>query len=209
MRLADKAASLYAPVVHLAALFTLLGWLYFGAGWQPSLLAAIAVLIITCPCALGLAVPVVQVVATGALFKRGLLVNAGDALERAALTDIIVFDKTGTLTEPDPAILNKDDISENDLLDAARLARSSHHILARTIAVHAGKQAPFPNAHEVSGMGMEVEFEGQALKLGSLKFCAPDQRATVALLSDQAQHTLNSGFAETRISPSVLNFIRT
>jgi len=174
VRLADKAASLYAPVVHLAALFTLLGWLYFGAGWQASLLVAIAVLIITCPCALGLAVPVVQVVATGALFKRGLLVNAGDALERAAVTDIIVFDKTGTLTEPDPAILNRDEIQPDDLLDAARLARSSHHILARTIALHARHQSPFSKTREVSGKGMEVEVDGQMLRLGSLKFCAPD-----------------------------------
>ncbi len=179
VRLADKAASLYAPVVHLAALFTLLGWLYSGAGWQPSLLVAIAVLIITCPCALGLAVPVVQVVATGALFKRGLLVNAGDALERAAVTDIIVFDKTGTLTEPDPAILNSDEIKSADLIDAARLARSSHHILARTIASHAGHHPPFPNAHEISGKGIEAEAEGQMLRLGSLKFCAPDHEPPV------------------------------
>jgi len=189
VQLADKAASLYAPVVHLAALMTLLGWLLIGTGWQPSLLAAIAVLIITCPCALGLAVPVVQVVATGALFKRGLLVNAGDALERAALTDIIVFDKTGTLTEPDPTILNMEEIKANDLRDAARLARSSHHILARTIARHANHQPPFPNAHEVSGRGMQVESEGQRLRLGSLKFCSPDHQAPAIPSPDGTTHS--------------------
>jgi P-type Cu2+ transporter len=171
VRLADKAASLYAPIVHLVALFTLLGWLALGFGWQPSLLAAIAVLIITCPCALGLAVPVVQVVATGALFRRGILVNAGDALERTAVTDIIVFDKTGTLTEPDPAILNIDEIAEKDLRDATRLARSSHHILARTIAIHARKFPPLPGVEEFVGEGVSGRLDGQLLKLGSQKFC--------------------------------------
>jgi Cu2+-exporting ATPase len=174
VRLADKAASLYAPVVHLVALFTLLGWLAFGFNWQPSLLAAIAVLIITCPCALGLAVPVVQVVATGALFRRGILVNAGDALERVAITDTIVFDKTGTLTEPDPAILNLRSIAEKDLHEAARLARSSHHVLARTIALHARKLPPLANVEEIVGKGVTGELNGQQLKLGSRQFCDPE-----------------------------------
>lgn len=174
VRLADKAATLYAPVVHLVAFFTLLGWLALGYGWQPSLLAAIAVLIITCPCALGLAVPVVQVVATGALFRRGVLVNAGDALERLAVTDTIVFDKTGTLTEPDPAILNLHEIANDDLVDAARLARSSHHVLARAIAQHAKKTIPLPNVEEIVGKGVMGRLNGQNLKLGSQKFCDPD-----------------------------------
>ena len=111
--------------------------------------------------------------ATGALFKRGLLINAGDALERAALTDTIVFDKTGTLTEPDTTILNLHDLKPCDVKDAARLARSSHHVLARAIATQANKEPPFPNAREISGKGIEVEFEGQSIKLGSYKFCAP------------------------------------
>ncbi len=178
VRLADKAASLYAPVVHLVALFTLIGWLALGFGWQPSLLAAIAMLIITCPCALGLAVPVVQVVATGTLFRRGVLVNAGDALERMALTDIIVFDKTGTLTEPDPAILNRDRIDDRDLHDAARLAKSSHHILARTIATHARKEPPLPDVEELVGEGVRGFLDGEELKLGSRTFCDPENSAS-------------------------------
>ena len=191
VRLADKAASLYAPIVHLVALFTLIGWLMIGNGWQPSLLAAIAVLIITCPCALGLAVPVVQVVATGALFRRGILVNAGDALERIALTDTIVFDKTGTLTEPDPAILNLDDIDKVDLTDAARLARSSHHILARTIAHHAKNSPSIADAREVVGHGVIGQYNGQQLKLGSHQFCAPETaQATSSSPSHQGRSEL-------------------
>ena len=100
VRLADRAARLYVPVVHVTALATFLGWLALGAGWQQALLVAITVLIITCPCALGLAVPAVQAVAAGALFRHGLILNSGEALERLAEADTVVFDKTGTL---DPA----------------------------------------------------------------------------------------------------------
>ena len=83
VKLADRAARLYAPVVHLTALATFVGWVAFGMGWQPATVAAITVLIITCPCALGLAVPAVQVVAASAMFRRGVMLNSGDALERS------------------------------------------------------------------------------------------------------------------------------
>ena len=106
VRLADRAARLYAPVVHLTALATFLGWIAAGLSWQPALVIAITVLIITCPCALGLAVPAVQVVAASAMFRRGVMLNSGDALERFADVDTIVFDKTGTLTLPQPSLAN-------------------------------------------------------------------------------------------------------
>ena len=97
-RLADKAASIYAPVVHLVALATFLGWIATGASARDGLLAAVAVLIVTCPCALGLAAPMAQAVASGALFRRGIMLKDGAALERLALIDRVVFDKTGVLT---------------------------------------------------------------------------------------------------------------
>ena len=101
--LADRVARRYAPAVHAAALLTFLGW-YFVAGVSAgqALLTASAVLIITCPCALALAVPVVQVIATGRLFRAGVLLKSPTALERLADVDTVVFDKTGTLTEPTP-----------------------------------------------------------------------------------------------------------
>ena len=99
VRIADRVARYYSPVVHSVALLTFLGWtLLGGLSWQPALLIAVAVLIITCPCALALAVPVVQVAASQRLMRAGMLLKAGDALERLRAVDHVVFDKTGTLT---------------------------------------------------------------------------------------------------------------
>ncbi|HRK24132.1 MAG TPA: heavy metal translocating P-type ATPase, partial [Beijerinckiaceae bacterium] len=122
VRLADRAARLYAPVVHATAALTFLGWLIAGMAWKPALLIAITVLIITCPCALALAIPAVQVVATQALFRRSILLHSPDALERLSEVDTVVFDKTGTLTLPEPRLANADALPAEMLGAAARLA---------------------------------------------------------------------------------------
>lgn len=166
VRLADKAAALYVPLVHGAALLTLVGWLLAGADARIAILNAAAVLIITCPCALGLAVPAVQVVATGRLFRQGVLVKSGDALEKLARVDHVAFDKTGVLTEGRPKLRDADTIDPHALAAAASLARASRHLLARVIAQAAGPGPAAPDARETPGFGVEATLTGQRARLG-------------------------------------------
>lgn len=180
VKLADRAARLYAPMVHLTALATFLGWIAWGLNWEPALVIAITVLIITCPCALGLAVPAVQVVAASAMFRRGVMLNSGDALERLADIDTVVFDKTGTLTLPRPAVVNGADIAPEDLALAGSLALASKHPLAKAVAAASGAKAPLA-AHEFPGQGVTIFHEGKRLKLGGIAYCkAEAAAATVA-----------------------------
>jgi Cu2+-exporting ATPase len=180
VRLAERAARLYAPLVHATALATFLGWLVFGATWHDALITAIAVLIITCPCALGLAIPAVQVVASGALFRAGVLINAGDAIERLADVDTVVFDKTGTLTLPEPELVNAHDIPADRLMLAGRLALASRHPLAAAVARAAGAQAPLKGAIEEPGHGVRAVVDGIEARLGSPSFCGAEAMALTA-----------------------------
>lgn len=181
VRLADRAARLYAPVVHATAALTFIGWLIAGLAFKPSLLIAITVLIITCPCALALAIPAVQVVATQGLFKRAVLIHAADALERLAEVDTIVFDKTGTLTVPDASLANRTEIDAAVLASAGALAVASRHPLAVAVAAAAGKPPVAHDVREVPGAGVQAMVGGVEARLGSLAFCdAADAGAAVA-----------------------------
>ncbi len=171
VRLADRAAGYYAPVVHTAAALTALGWLVAGASLHDAIVTGIAVLIITCPCALALAIPAVQVVASGALFRSGVIINAGDAIERLAEVDTIVFDKTGTLTLPEPRVHNAALIEPELLESAARLALSSRHPLATALAREARQRTPFEGAVEQPGQGVRALIDGVEARLGSAAFC--------------------------------------
>ncbi len=171
LRLADRAARVYAPLVHATAALTFVGWLVAGASLHDALVTAIAVLIITCPCALSLAIPAVQVVASGALFRAGVIVNAGDAIERLAEADTVVFDKTGTLTLPEPRVVNTRALDPELLQKAARLALSSRHPLAQALAREASMRAPFDGAQEEPGQGVRALIDGVEARLGSAAFC--------------------------------------
>jgi Cu2+-exporting ATPase len=179
VELADRVARLYAPLVHGLALATFLGWtLIMGASWQSALLIAVAVLIITCPCALGLAVPAVQVIASGRLLGRGILLKSATALERLAAVDTVVFDKTGTLTEGRPA-LQIEGISPDTLAQAAGLAGASRHPLARAL-VRAVPGVPVAEGvREHPGLGLALTTPGGELRLGSRRWCglAEDEAA--------------------------------
>jgi len=171
MRLADRAARFYAPMVHLTAAATFAGWWLAGASLHDAVVAAITVLIITCPCALALAIPAVQVVASGALFRAGVILNAGDAIERLGEADTVVFDKTGTLTLPEPRVVNADAIAADLLQMAARLALSSRHPLAQALAREAAGHVPYDSATERPGQGMRAMIDGVEARLGSAEFC--------------------------------------
>ena len=173
--LAERASRIYAPVVHLTALTTCLGWIVAGASIHDSIIIAIAVLIITCPCALALAVPAVHVVASGGLFRAGVLLNGGDAIERLAEADAVVFDKTGTLTLPEARAANASAYAPAVVEMAARLARSSHHPLARALAFSAPHGAPFDGAQESAGEGVRALIDGVEARLGSAAFCGCDE----------------------------------
>lgn len=171
VRLADRAARLYSPLVHAAALATMLGWVALGATWHDAIITAIAVLIITCPCALGLAIPAVQVIATGAMFRSGVLLNSGDAIERLAVVDSVVFDKTGTLTLPEPEVVNAAEVPPEMLALAGQLALSSRHPLAQALVRASNARTPLAGAVEEPGQGVRHVADGTEIRLGRPSFC--------------------------------------
>ena len=168
--LADKAARIYAPLVHILSFAAFVGWYWATGDFRLSMNIAVAVLIITCPCALGLAVPAVTTAASGRLFRVGMLIKNATALERLAEVDTVVFDKTGTLTVGQPDLSNFADISTNDMQVAMALAEGSAHPLALSLA-KAGQQAGVKFATvteliEVPGYGVEGLWNGQKVRLG-------------------------------------------
>ena len=170
IRIADRAARFYAPAVHTLAALSFFGWMAAGAGWHESLLIAVAVLIITCPCALGLAVPAAQIVVTGALMRAGILVKDGSALERLAEVDYAMFDKTGTLTmgRPEPTNLAIASVEQKAVLLA--LTRVSRHPLSegirRSLEAEGVVAAALDAIQEVAGAGVYAQHNGLKVSLG-------------------------------------------
>jgi len=179
MRIADRAAQIYAPVVHLLAGLTFLGWMWWtGGDWHTSIFTAIAVLIITCPCALGLAVPAVQIVASGMLFRRGILVKDGAALERMSDIDTVVFDKTGTLTSGELIMEDNVTADEQTMALAMALAVSSRHPLSKalhkTLNLRGARPLDVKDHHEIPGLGVEAVWQGKKVRLGEVVWCGGD-----------------------------------
>jgi Cu2+-exporting ATPase len=185
VRLADRAARIYAPAVHALGLATFTGWMIAGHGWEAALTAAIAVLIITCPCALALAVPAVQVAATSRLFSRGILVKTPDALERIAEIDTVVLDKTGTLTLGEPTLSNAEAVSNAVLARASAMAVASRHPYARAVAAEARRRglevARAPDVAETAGLGLSRTSDQGEERLGSAAWCGIDGERQASL----------------------------
>jgi Cu2+-exporting ATPase len=179
IRIADRLARFYSPAVHTLAAVTLIGWLLLGNGWHDSIMAAIAVLIITCPCALGLAVPAVQVVASGKLFRSGVMIKDGAALEKLAGVDTVIFDKTGTLTKGEPALVSPLMVSTETLALAAGLAQASKHPLSRALVREVARRGLQPVAvsdvAEHPGLGLAGTYAGEQLRLGSRAWCGMEE----------------------------------
>ena len=199
-RLVDKVANVFVPVVLLIALATLLGWLWAGVGFEVALIRAVAVLVIACPCALGLATPAAIMAGTGVAAKHGILIKDAQALELAHQVDTVVFDKTGTLTVGQPRLTALDiapALDEATVLQAAASVQSgSEHPLARAVvqaAQQRGLALTVPQAlHAVPGRGTEGEVGGQRYVLGSLRWM---QELGVALcpLAARAQQLQDDG----------------
>ena len=171
VRIADRASRLYAPAVHTLAAVAVIGWLLAGVGLYKALVIGVTVLIITCPCALGLAVPVAQVVVSGALMRAGIMVKDGSALERLAKVDRALLDKTGTLTLgrplPDPAVLAS--LAPDEASVCLALASHSRHPLSRALAdaltLAGHRAAPLSEVAEVPGSGVFARWNGMNVAL--------------------------------------------
>lgn len=173
--LADRAARIYAPAVHILAAVTFLGWWMATGDLRHALNVAIAVLIITCPCALGLAVPAVSTAAIGKLYELGFLVKSGTALERLAEIETIVFDKTGTLTRPGFQ-LDLAQLSEEEKQVAKALAQVSAHPLSKALcaSLSAISPADVRDIVEHPGRGVEGRYRGQTVRLGHANWVGLD-----------------------------------
>jgi len=207
-RIADRAAEIYAPVVHVLALVTFLGWGLYNGDWHHALVTAIAVLIITCPCALALAVPIVHVVAAGRLFEQGMMMRDGAALERLAEIDYVAFDKTGTLTQGKPRFVEMIKGAQSELEMAVRLARLSNHPFSKTLAsAHKDVSAiDFDEVKEVGGQGVEANCAGDVWRLGRAQFCgaqdAGEEGLSRVYLSKNGEYLASFEF-EDQLRPEV------
>jgi len=200
--LADSAAKLYAPGVHILAGLSFLGWLLWAGDLRVALNIAAAVLIITCPCALGLAVPAVTTAASGRLFRRGLLVKHTTALERLAEVDTVVFDKTGTLTTGLPQVIDPKALDSEGVAIAMALAAASSHPLSEALVL-AGHELGLTPAEvseiaEVPGYGTEGLWKGQRVRWGRASWIgAKPGQGTEAWLSIAGQSPMCVGFTDT------------
>ncbi|WP_371233163.1 heavy metal translocating P-type ATPase [Pseudomonas sp. QE6] len=171
-KLVDKVSNVFVPVVIGIALVTLVGWLLAGAGWEHALINAVAVLVIACPCALGLATPTAIMAGTGVAAKHGILIKDAEALEVAHAVDAVAFDKTGTLTSGQPRITNlAADDEAQALALAGALQRGSEHPLAKAVLDACAERGLAPTAADaiqaLAGRGIQGQVDGRLFALGN------------------------------------------
>ncbi|HEY0857627.1 MAG TPA: copper-translocating P-type ATPase, partial [Albitalea sp.] len=176
-RLVDRVSAVFVPVVIAIAAATLLGWGLASGDWEAAILNAVAVLVIACPCALGLATPTAIMAGTGVAARRGILIKDAEALELAHGVTVVAFDKTGTLTEGKPALVAAEAADADDralIASSAAIQSGSEHPLARAVMAAAERDgidaAPATQVKAVPGRGMSALVEGRELRLGSSRF---------------------------------------
>ena len=199
-RLVDRVSAVFVPVVIALAALTFAGWMLAGAGVPTSLLNAVAVLVIACPCALGLATPTAIMVGTGAAARRGILIKDAEALEIAHRITVVAFDKTGTLTEGRPELVAAEPAGgtrEALLSRAASLQAGSEHPLARAVLAAAQREGLAIEAATgvaaVAGRGLSAQVGGRALRLGSTRFM-DELQVDTRLLTVRAEQLQSQGY---------------
>ncbi len=187
-KLVDRVSAIFVPVVLGIALVTLLAWLALGAAPADAILHAVAVLVIACPCALGLATPAAIMAGTGAAARAGILLRDADAIERGHAATLVAFDKTGTLTEGRPVLAGLHEAEPGALALAAALQAGSEHPLARAVlAAHGGETAPVTGFRALPGRGVRGEVAGRAMQLGSPRLLA-ESGAAPAFTAEASGH---------------------
>ncbi|WP_161864899.1 heavy metal translocating P-type ATPase [Pseudomonas yangonensis] len=217
-KLVDKVSQVFVPTVLLVALATLLGWLALGASLENALLNAVAVLVIACPCALGLATPTAIMAGTGVAARHGILIKDAEALEVAHAVQHIAFDKTGTLTEGKPRIVHigLGEANEDELLRlAGGLQQGSEHPLAKAVLQRCAEQhialPALSESRALAGRGIAGEVEGRSLQLGSSRLLQENHLQAGALAESaqawEAQGRTLSWLIETGNAPRLLGLL--
>ena len=200
-RLVDKVSEVFVPVVIVIAFIALLAWGFIGGDWQVAILNSVAVLVIACPCALGLATPTAIMVGTGVAARHGILIKDAEALELAHAVKTVAFDKTGTLTEGHPKLVKLVSVADNDdqvLTLAASLQAGSEHPLAKAV-IHAAREKSLvlqaaEDVHAVSGKGLKGKVAGLDLALGNASLMQ-DLAMDVSILQAQANTLQTEGYS--------------
>jgi len=194
-RLADRIAAVFVPAVLLIAFLTYSTWTLYGPEptWSYAILAALTVLIVACPCALGLATPMAVMVGVGRAAELGVLIRQGDALQRSQDLTTVVLDKTGTLTEGAPSLADSQLLSEESEGIAYALAQRSEHPLARALTdALPAASLELTQFHSVTGGGVQAEFEGELVRLGNQTWLE-SQGVDCSTLAEQASEWAEQG----------------
>jgi Cu2+-exporting ATPase len=184
IRIADKFSKYYTPIIHILSAITFAIWyFYFNANWEIALMNATAVLIITCPCALALAIPIAQTIAISNFLKKGIVMKNGESLEKINNIEYVVFDKTGSITLGKPTLKNIYEISDGNLQElnftekkfylkiASSMAKFSKHPISQSLCNSFDGELENIAVIEHNGKGLEANFSGKIARLGSANFC--------------------------------------